>query len=340
MKKLYTLILFAFLFSGATKAQLSLTQIANEPIVGEVEYRKPFDSTTTLPNTAGAAQVWNFTTLASNTIAVVANTYTTPSSVSGGSNYPTSTVAQTSGGNNTFFKSSANLYEMLGLGSSTLALTFTNSAIIANWPVNYSYSNTDPVAGTLTSSYGSGTFTGTIVTTAPGSGTLQLPNAITLNNCLQVKSRLNINATISTTLFPINATITITSYQYYTSTEKYPALTITNTKLTSAILNNDATTISLNNLLFAGINELNFDNAYSVYPNPASGMFNIALTNVKSENVSVEILNQFGQSIKKENLGNGSNINSSINTSGINSGVYFVRTTMGNRSSVKKLIIE
>ena len=340
MKKLYTLILFAFLFSGATKAQVTLTQAFNEPIVGETEYRKAFDSTTTLPNTAGTAQVWNFTTLASNTTAVAANTYTTPSSVSGGTNYPTATIAQSVAGNNTFFKSSTNLYEMQGLGSSTLALTFTNTAIIASWPVNFSYSNTDPVAGTLTSSFGSGTFTGTIVTTAPGSGTLQLPNAITLNNCLQVKSRLNINATITTTLFPINATITITSYQYYSSTEKFPALTVTNTKLSSAVLNNNATTISINNNVFAGINELTFDNAYSVYPNPTSGQFNVALTNGKAENVSVEILNQFGQSIKKENLGNGSNINSTINTSGFNSGVYFVRTTMGNRSSVKKLIIE
>ena len=353
MKKLYTLILFTVLFSGATKAQLTLTKAANEPIIGDFERKKSYDSTSTLVNSTGSNQTWNFTSLTSNTIAVVTNTYTTPSSVPGytsSSTFTASTVSRTDGTVSDFFVSNATQFELIGTRlSSSLTITFTNSAIAAIWPITNTYSLTDPISGQIrVSIFGppsTGPFNGTQTVAATGTGTLQLPNAITLNNCLQLTSRLTGTGSVTIFTATTNMTLTSISYNYYHSSQKFPVLSIAHSTTsiksgTAAPTNNSTTAITINNDVFAGINEFTLDNSYSVYPNPASGMFNVALSNIKAESVSIEIFNQVGQSIKKENLGNGSNINSTINTSGFNSGVYFVKTTVGNRSSVKKLIIE
>lgn len=332
MKKIYTLVTSLILISGASKAQLNLTQAINEPVVGDVDTRKDYDSTAALPKNTGTGQVWNFTSLATTTNAATASTYTVPSAVAGNANYPTATIAQDNG---TFFKSSSNLFEMVGLETSTVSLMFSNPAIIANWPVAYGYSNTDPVAGNVTTPLGNGTFTGTITTNALGAGTLQLPNAITYTNCLMLKTRLDVNATLSLG----TATLVLTTYQYYHSSQKFPIVTITYTDLQSVALNNSDAVVTINNNIFAGVNEMTFDNSYAVYPNPASGSFYIHLNNTGAEHVSVEIMNQLGQTIKKEDLGTGS-IDASINISDLESGIYFVKTTAGNKSSVKKLIID
>jgi hypothetical protein len=336
MKKIYTLLTSLILLSGISKAQLSLTQAVNEPVIGNVDTRKDYDSTSTLPKNTGAGQVWNFTSLATTTTAAVPSTYTTPSAVPGGSNYPAATVAQDNG---TFFKSSTNMFEMLGMESNTVSLTFTNSAIIANWPINYNYTNTDPVAGNVSvTGGGSGTFSGSITTTAPGSGTLMLPNSMTFTNCLLVVSRLYINANI-TTPFPFTATVSLVNFQYYHATQKFPILTITYTDLQSLPLNNSDAIITVNNNVFAGLNELSLENALAIYPNPASGSFHVSLENKNGEAISLEIIDQLGRVIKTKDLGN-TTVDAIISTSDLSSGIYFVKTNCGNKSAVKKLIIE
>jgi hypothetical protein len=336
MKKLYSLISSIVLFTGAANAQLTLTQSFNEPVIGNVDVRKDYDSTAALPKTTGTGQVWNFSTaLASTTNAPVANTYTTPSSVPGGSTYPTATIAQDNG---TFFKSSTNMFEMLGIESSTMALTFTNTAIISNWPIAYNYSNTDPVAGNINMSAAAGTFSGTINTMASGSGTLILPNALTFTNSLMVVSRMLLDVNI-TSPFPTTATLSLINYQYFHSSQKFPVVSIVYTELQSSVFPFNDAAITLNNNIFAGINELNFDHSYSVYPNPATGSFHVVLDNPGSENATVEICDMTGRILRKHDLGNGE-INTVLDISGFNTGVYSVKTILGKRSSVKKLIVE
>jgi len=69
-------------------------------------------------------------------------------------------------------------------------------------------------------------------------------------------------------------------------------------------------------------------------------LFNVYLKNTAGENVSVEIYNQLGQSIRKENLGNNSEVKASISTAELSKGLYFVQTKVGSKSITKKLIIE
>jgi hypothetical protein len=343
MKKIYTLLTSLILVAGVSKAQLSLTKSAFEPVSGDVEHRKGFDSASTgsIPRQTGANQSWDFSTLVTTTSSPVANTYTSPASaIPGGTNYPTATIGMTDGTQSSFFKSTTSSYEMVGMNTGTATLNFTNTAVIANWPINFGYTNTDPVGGTINATgFGNGTFSGNITTNASGSGTVTMPNALTFTNCLQVTATLNINAVITVSSLPFPVDLQLITYQYYHSSQKFPIVTVTTTGFDSPIGSNTTTAVSVNNLIFAGINEMTFDNSYSVYPNPASGSFHVLLNNPSSENVSVAIINQLGQMIRKEELGNNA-IDASIDIKDMPSGVYFVKTSLGNKNSVKKLIIQ
>jgi len=85
---------------------------------------------------------------------------------------------------------------------------------------------------------------------------------------------------------------------------------------------------------------MNFDALnYKVYPNPATEKVNINLTNETSEKVSVIVINNLGQVVKSVEL-SGMEINYSLNTADLPKGMYHITTSIGDRSSTKKLIIQ
>jgi len=353
MKKIYTLLFALISITGVLKAQYSLTAAANEPIVGDSERRKGFDSTAALINSTGSNQLWNFTSLTSNTVPAVTSTYTTPSSVPGytaSSTFNTSTIARTDGTVSSFFKSTPTQFEFMGtVPASSLSLSFTNTAISAIWPVTSSYSNSDPFAGSIKVVViipSTGPFSGTQNVNASGTGTLQLPNGITLNNCLQLTS--NLNGTGSVNILTVTATMTMstTNYDYYHSSQKFPVLSVSYSKTTfklgatSTPTVTNTAAITVNNDVFSGINEYTLDNTLSIYPNPANGIFHVMFTNEKNEKLSLEIINNLGQNIKTIELGNDNDINTAVDVSTLQTGVYYVKTTLGKNSVVKKLVIQ
>lgn len=338
MKKIYPLFFIVFLITISMNAQIhSLTKAANEPVSGDVERSKGFDSTSTLPRNTGAGQVWNFTSLASNTTNVITSTYTTPASVAGGTAYPTATLAKTDGTNSEFYLSGASQFEMLGMKQASMSLTFTNTAVMAVWPINSGYNNSDVIAGNISITFTtfplSGNFSGNSNVNASGSGTIQLPGGITFTNCLQVKSTQTLNASFLMGL--LTATLNTTNYQYYDASQKFPVLTMNTfaVKTATASYNYTVTAVSINNDIFTGINEHSLSNPFSFYPNPVSDFLTIELMN--NEPVGIEIINPIGQIVLSEKF---TEARGTIAVGALSPGIYFVKTISGNKSSVKKLI--
>lgn len=328
MKKIYTLIFVVLLINTAVKAQITLTKAANEPVIGDIDNRQAMDTVNAIPNNSGPGQFWDFTTLITGTASPVANTYTTPSSVPEGTAHPTSTIARTDGTSPAFFKTGTSTFEMMGMTTFSVELNFTNTAVVGKWPLAFNDVNNDPVSGTLATAFGGGSFTGNVVITAPGTGTLAVPGR-TFTNVLQVVTYMNINATLVLGTGTLNAI----TYQYYDVSQKYPILTVSQSKLISALLNFDDIRIDINNNIYAGINEYTLVNSIVIYPNPASNNITIHLNN--SNRAKIEIINQFGQVVKTANI---ENKNETINISDLSSGIYFVKTLSDNKTSVKKLI--
>lgn len=341
MKKIY-LSFFTIALAFTASAQLTLTKAFNEPVSGNVHTKKGYDSTTVLPKNTGANQVWNFSSIVSNTVTEV-STFTTPASTPSVSLFTGATLAEGDGtGAFNYWKSTASNYELLGMADAAgNYITYTNSAIAATWPISFGYTNLDTYGGSAMLSTFSGPATGTIYTTASGTGTLILPGSLTFTNVLQVGIYNNLTMQLASTY-----TINIASFeqQYYHSTQKFSLFSLQYERQTiTTILGPTVTTsysLKANNAIVLGINEATFDKAFVVYPNPANGMFHVMFSNEKSENISLEIVNNVGQNVRTIDLGNANDIDTPINVSDLSSGVYFVKTSIGNKSVIKKLIIQ
>jgi hypothetical protein len=245
------------------------------------------------------------------------------------------TIAEDQNGSYNFYKSVSTpsaQYELQSVKFGTLSLTFTNTAIVARWPINYGYSLTDAIGGSVTFSLPA-TFSGSVTTVADGMGTLLMPQSNTFSNVLRVKSV----QTIAINVFIIGniANVKQTIYQYYHSSSKFPILTVNNSSTTFSTSPPAEVTTASGNANFLAIsvkeNSLNAFN-FNVFPNPASNAVNVELPKGQIAE-SITLINSIGQVLKTKN---NSNI---LNVSEIPSGVYYLEVRSGDSSSRKPVVI-
>lgn len=229
MKKIY--LAFSFLFIAQLQSQ-TLTQSFNEPVVGDVDKNYRLDTTaytTGMPVSAtGTNCVWNFSNL-TGAFPMIVDSFINPSAAVGGSAYPSATFVQRRDQLYTFYKSTASpaQTELLGAYSPSLTLTFTNSAIIAGYPVNYGYNLSDPVSGSFKYNSTNGACNGNINISVQGTGTLNMPGNVTLQNVLCLRSVEIL--TLSVGILPFG-TFNQTIYNFYMPGRKFPVLNINYTK--------------------------------------------------------------------------------------------------------------
>ncbi len=345
MKKIYFSILSVLIFANISKAQLTLTKSFNEPTLGDYNVSQRFDSTAALNNNFGPNTLWDFSTLTTNT-AVITSSYVAVAGTPSATVYSNASFAEYDGNAGyTYWKAATSpttQLELLGTIQPSISINLNaNSAIASIWPIAYLYNKTDAFTGTVSvqtpTANLTGNVSGNVHTLGSGTGTVVLPGGLTFNNVLQVTSTQTINASLAFGF--VTATIVSTSYQYYHASQKYPIISV-NYQATSGAFTANSGTIRINSSVFVGINEASQNFNFSLSPNPANDKLNIVLSNKKAENVSVKIINNIGQLVKTAELGNATDINSQIDVSNLNSGVYFVKTTIGSATSSKKLIKE
>ena len=89
-----------------------------------------------------------------------------------------------------------------------------------------------------------------------------------------------------------------------------------------------------------GISETEID-VVSIYPNPSSNMVTIELGSITSDTYDIRIINSIGQIINvidKTSISGKEKV--LLDVSEYDSGLYFININLGNRSIVKKLLIE
>jgi len=335
MKKF--LLFLSIIISVTYNAQsLVLTQAANEPVIGDTNRTHILDTTafsSGLPNSvSGSSAVWNFQAL-NTTTALITSAYVSTTAVSSSSNYAGSNIVQVQGGLNTFYKSVSSpttQTEFMGISSSSLTMNFTNTAIMAKYPVSFGSTITDNFSGSFTFSI-SGNANGNVTTTADGTGTLNLCDGITLTNVLRVKSVQNV--TLTSGFFPVG-TMKQTIYNYYHASEKYPILNIS---YTSVALTGQTATVTgavsgNNNVFVVGIRENSLsDSQISTYPNPTSDILHINLTSSLKPS-EIIIYTQLGQIAQRNGYSN------EINISNLSPGIYFIEVKTNSGTARKKFI--
>jgi hypothetical protein len=97
----------------------------------------------------------------------------------------------------------------------------------------------------------------------------------------------------------------------------------------------------ISNFNTLGMQEISEGVYFEMYPNPTSNNTNLAFKLEKDQNVTVSVYNMLGEQVYTNNEGTmtGGTHNITINTSALQSGVYFVRFNTNNASTTQKLII-
>ncbi len=334
MKIIYLLIFSLFLTSNILNAQLTLTKAFNEAVIGDINIRKGRDSAGVIPKNTGVNQVWNFSTLITNTVTEIAS-YTTVASAASGTAYPAATMTEFDAVNsNDFIKITATTYEFLGTNNPSTALNYTNSAIFATWPVSMGYSGSDVFAGSAAITTLTGTAIGNIATNATGTGTLQLPGGLNFTNVLQVQltTTLNLNLAGGAT----TATVVGRQYMYYHGSQKFPILTV-NYNRASGAFSYFTVDILVNNMVLTGIKETLLNNDFNIYPNPSNGSFTIkSLRNNSGSNI--EVINLLGEIVYTENI---YSENQTLDLNQLKNGIYALKISeKGKLISNNKIIIQ
>ncbi|MGI8893898.1 MAG: T9SS type A sorting domain-containing protein, partial [Bacteroidia bacterium] len=89
-----------------------------------------------------------------------------------------------------------------------------------------------------------------------------------------------------------------------------------------------------------GINELE-KASITISPNPANDFLNLMIKNFSGNLVSISIFSALGQQVKSFSLAKGgSEINSNIDISDLQKGIYFISIANENDKITRKIIIE
>jgi len=334
MKKI--LLYCGVLLSFYLDAQTTLSQSFNEPKPGDMESGYDLDTSafsSGMPlNVTGNNAVWNFTNLKADQ-PPLDSYYLSAASETSSANYPGCTMVEESGGIYSYYKSTTTpttQTEVLGIKTSTVSITFTNSGIIAKYPISYGYSLTDNISGTFSFSV-SGTCSGSITTTADGQGTLNLPEGLVLTNVLRVKSV----QTLTLTAFVPVATMKQTIYNYYVSSQKFPVLSVNYSKLTSSFSSTPTITgfaTGSTNYFVTGLEETVLkETDVKLFPNPVHSVLNITLHGSVNQ-AEIGIYNQLGQLVLKTSKREG------IDISDLNNGIYIVEIRTDKGLARKKMI--
>jgi len=336
MKKIYFSLLLIAGTLQISNAQLSLTKAANEPVIGDINNRQQYDSTTVVPKATGSGLNWSFMSL-TPTGTYVSSTYTNVASTPSAASFPNATLAEDQGGGDyTFYKSTPTTLEFQGIQFPGIALNFSNTGIYATWPVNFGYNATDPFAGSAVTGSITTNFTGNANINGAGTGTVVMPGGLTLTNCLQVVS------TIDYTLTQGSLTITAVEkeFNYYHSSNKFPVLAILYKTEITGTVTTKTFEAKVNTAIVAGLNAHEISNNLTVFPNPANGVINISCDNNSNEAININLTNILGSVVKKESFGAENKIRVTMNVSDLPKGIYFINVNIGNTSSVKKIVID
>lgn len=105
----------------------------------------------------------------------------------------------------------------------------------------------------------------------------------------------------------------------------------------NVFLNVNTTNFAINSNM--NVDDVNKEDALTIYPNPSKGIFTIEL-NTKANNVSYAVFNLEGKLIAQSNINNnGGKISQQVNLSHLPSGTYVVQVNNGGEKISKKLII-
>ncbi|MFY9310336.1 MAG: T9SS type A sorting domain-containing protein [Bacteroidia bacterium] len=338
MKKTLLLTSFAIVSIVSLDAQITITS-ANMPVSNNM-YINGRDTAITSYGTAGANQTWNFAAWTNDSPDTAS--FSAPSSLNGGSNFPTATIGTGDEQTSIFLKVSSTQMEILGyyadFGSGPMAIEFMPAQKFITFPSTYQTMFTNSSTYDVTINPGqmgvdsirikSTTYTSSNV---DGWGTLTTPAYSGLSSIRQFITETRTDSTWGlltgqTTWMLYNSSVdTSYTYRWWSNAHTFPVAEVTF---------NEGDVVYEGSYLsstMVGVNELAQQrNNVLVYPNPASESVNFKGA---AEGSVLIVFDQNGKMVEQTTLKRNNN---SINTTGYTNGLYFYNIITTNGTSITK----
>jgi len=234
-----------------------------------------------------------------------------------------------------YSKNPAGVVSVTGFENGDLVLNcVTNNATLGAFPMNYGYTNNDPIAGTYKYGTYTGTFTGNIVTTVDAYGTLNvnIGNVPANSNVTRLKTVQTISLTYPP--LPNVGTASQTTYSYYGHAGiAQPLMKTTNTIVNVPLLsiNSNNTDIEVFDSVLLGTDQFSAQANQIQIQNPVGDFLNLKADNVTLQSISISDMS--GKIVLQGNLSE-----NALNVSSLQKGIYTVTIQTNNGSETQKII--
>lgn len=329
------LLVSIFLASQTSFGQLTE---ANEPAVGASNMMFVVDTMdVTLASilaVTGTDVEWNYTTVGMNSSSTSAIAVEAAASTPNGVSFPASAKAITQGTILQYFSSTPT--ERVSQGyvfneptMGEVVVTFENDpARLMTYPFNYGTVNTDTYSGSTTLMGGAVTasVTGEIHSTIDGTGTLKLPGGLDVPNVFRV-------TTIDTTTADagmMTVEVIRVQFEYYDLNDGELPVFVDAYLSISGV--GEQRQVLSKNFATVGLSDNTIENVV-MYPNPSNGSFTIKGNFSKG---NVEVTDLTGKTVYAAEISSGTN----IVLNDVKSGVYMVKLSANDKTSVQKITIK
>lgn len=336
-------LLFTFLFA-ATFAQAQMTS-ANEPAIGESTTLFVVDSfAVDYATTTGAGVTWDYSAIAGYNGLTEDVECLDPSTNSNNASFPGASKLLVVGDIEQFFSSSSTdrtsqgfVYSEATLGE--ILVTYENDpSILCTYPfaqggatVNDAYDGT--IAFTFNSLPVNEGLTGNITAEVDGSGTLMLPNNVSLSNVIRYHS-----SEIAATTLPLVGAVDVIKeqFEYYDYANSNLPVFIHLTIIIEPQGGGPAITetslvLSQEDGVFVGLNENeSFD--FTVAPNPVNDI--ITITGDFDATATAQLVDASGRVINSFDVENGK----TVDVSNLNSGMYMLTINNAGQATTKTIV--
>jgi hypothetical protein len=295
------------------------------------------DTTGILPGNAGPNIYWDFSALNVSPMPNVVN-YMDPKTTPYSGQFPSATVAYTSGTTFHFYKINSSENSYLGWADEYETSPYSDLQINFTYPFKFGDELTDSFVSHTTGQIES-FISGTTHIKADGWGTIKLPHN-TYNNVLRVKYNI-VSKDSSFVGVEISQTQT---YLWYDGTHKTPILEITTIQ---GLLNGVPIPLIIKKVIVADftngiVDDLCKSSDFKIFPNPANKKTEISYDLITESDVVIDIYNLYGELIRNIKIGKESpgHYIENIPLADFQPGIYFIRLKRNGLIGNQKVIIE
>ena len=335
--KPFLLILFVFIYIIQINAQIPTLTFSNSGIQpGDIFSYYEADTVGVEPGSAGTNQIWNFSDLTMNSV-LRSTHFISPSITQNHSLFVEATVADTSGGNEAFYKINSNENTVLGWCNSSTNIVYTNPETIVNYPFSYGDISNDNFSANYNASSIQFYTNGTVSANADSWGTLILPSG-TFSNILRVKFIQDV--TDSSTFY--TALTHTETYSWYDGVNKRPIFDIVKT-VSSAMGNTYyVKTVHVSADVYSGLNyEENKGLTFYMLLDNDKKILNLYFNSQIESDAELFIYDMQGKMVKNSKIGfvQKGNSQKAIGLPEISKGIYIVKLKTDKNYYNKKIVL-